>query len=45
MLGVIKILEKLINSFNKETFINIQVLADGMTHDKKRYRRKIKKLY
>ena len=28
MLGVIKILEKLINSFNKETFINILVLTD-----------------
>ena len=34
MLGVIKILEKLINSFNKETLINILVLTDGMIHDK-----------
>ena len=42
MLGVIKILEKLINSFNKETFINILVLTDGMIHDKNDTEEKLK---
>ena len=42
MLGAVSKLEELINSFDKETFINLLVLTDGLIHDREETNKQLK---